>query len=51
MDEIVIEDELIDVSHPRNMLNVLLYLNEHYNLSMTQLFETYCSVLIRNDCT
>jgi len=42
---------MIDLSHPRNMLNVLLYLNEHYNLPMIQLFETYCSLLIKNDCS
>lgn len=32
------------------MLNILLYLNEGYNLSMTQLFEVYCTELIKHDC-
>ena len=32
------------------MLNILLYLNESYSLSMTQLFEVYCTELIKNNC-
>lgn len=47
---IVIEDEEIEIAHPRNMLNVLLYLNEVFNLHISIILQVYCAKLLQYNC-
>lgn len=43
---IKIQDEQIDISHPRNMLNILLYLNQVFGLKIEVILKIYCSKLL-----
>lgn len=43
---ISIEDEEIDITHPRNMLNILLYLNEFFKLKIESIIKVYCGKLV-----
>ena len=47
VEEIMVEDEYIDITHPRNLLNVLLYLNETFQVPLLELFSIYIYKVLR----
>lgn len=43
----MLEGECIYLAHPRNLLNILLYLNDAYQFHIEDVFEVYIRKMIR----
>ena len=46
---IQLEDESLDIVDPRNFLNVLLYLNETFNLEVKDILLLYCEQMLTHE--